>query len=443
MSDLQKIDYTGPVNNALKGDAEAYELLFNESIGKCRAICMKYFDPATAAGRRKADEAVREIYVNLYDRLKSLYDPADFLILLCAVSREVCVRLAIDGTVQLSSEAYIGTASAGEEKILLPTAEDARAGVRPHAQLSTESIGVLTLSILHALTPEERLAVLRWHEGDPEVMKRPDTLRGAFRRAERALRKLEPAVKIQTTDFASTPLSFLNWLLDLYDRRYEASTKSWYGALEPGYALTLTGDAPPKLRNTVSFRSVWSGVREAFYLANSEAPKETRKRRRCPARTGETTPLGQPARTAEPVRTAGRGLAAEPAQPTMPLSLHSDGGLDPQPSLDGDDAYLDEEPQASPTDANRLGSGRAPSAGTDEQDSFTNPAPKASATKRGFLSTTSGKFLVCFLIAFAILTVVVVTAGQHTSYALVRPAMPPYSDVFAPTDAWLPTRVFL
>lgn len=269
MSEANKIDYTGAVTAARKGDEEAYELLYNQSVRKCRAICMKYFDPATAEGRRKTDEAVREVYVKMYDRVKTLYDPEDFPILGRAVTREVCLKKAKGETVQLHAESYIGVADDREEEVPLVTAEAVRGEVRREAMLSDETIGTLVLSVLHEMSPAERLAIVRWNEDDAGAMKHPDVLREAFICAEKTIMALEPVVKVRARDFAKSRLSFFNWLLDLYNRFYEASTKDWNDALEPAFALTLSGDVPQDLEEAVSFHSIWEEIRGQFYITNT------------------------------------------------------------------------------------------------------------------------------------------------------------------------------
>lgn len=269
MSEANKIDYTGVVTAARKGDEEAYELLYNESVRKCRAICMKYFDPATAEGRQKTDEAVREVYVKMYDRIKTLYDPDDFPILGRSLTREVCLKKAKGETVQLHAESYIGVADEGAEEVPLVTAEEVRSEVRSEAMLSNETIGTLVLSVLHAMNPAQRLAIVRWNEDDAGAMKHPDVLREAFICAEKTIMELEPVAGVRARDFAKSRLAFFNWLLDLYNRFYEASSKDWAEALEPAFALTLSGDVPSILEEPVLFHSIWEEIREQFYITNT------------------------------------------------------------------------------------------------------------------------------------------------------------------------------
>ncbi|MEE1300135.1 MAG: hypothetical protein UHI93_06270, partial [Acutalibacteraceae bacterium] len=219
MSEANKIDYTGAINAARKGDEDAYEFLFNQSIRKCRAICMKYFDPATPEGRRKTDEAVREVYVRMYDRIKTLSDPGDFPVLGRALTREVCLKKRRLESVQLESEAYIGVADAQPaETQPLVTADECREEVFGDVMLDSETIGTLVLAVLHEMTPAQRLAIVRWNENDPEAMRDESVLREAFICAEKTVMDLEPAAGIRAKDYAKSRLAFFNWLLDLYNR---------------------------------------------------------------------------------------------------------------------------------------------------------------------------------------------------------------------------------
>lgn len=269
MSEANKIDYTGIVNAARKGDEEAYELLYNESVRKCRAICMKYFDPATAEGRRKTSEVVREVYVKMYDRVGTLYDPDDFPILGRSVTREICLKKAKGETVQLHAESYIGVSEGLETEVPLVTAETVRGEVRSEAMLSDETIGTLVLSVLHAMNPAQRLAIVRWNEDDAGAMKHPDVLREAFICTEKTIMELEPVCGIRAKDFAKSRLAFFCRLLDLYNRFYEASSRDWNDALEPAYALKLSGDVPAVSEEAVSFHSIWEEIRSQFYITNT------------------------------------------------------------------------------------------------------------------------------------------------------------------------------
>ena len=318
MSEANKIDYTGVVNAARRGDEDAYEFLYNQSVQKCRAICMKYFDPATEAGRQKTDDVVREVYVRMYDRIKTLYDPEDFPILGRALTREVCLKKRKLESVQLETEAYIGVADAGKtEATPLVTAEECRAEVRGDAMLKNETVGTLVLAVLHRMTPAERLAIVNWNEDDPTAMKREDTLREAFICAEKTIMELEPEAGIR-------------------------------------------GDVPVPVETTeqsVSFESIWSEIRQQFYITN-------------------TIQL-----------------------PSVLKAIGEDGEED----LAGDrfDGYLDEE-----------------DAENSETPSDGEPAVRP-APKKGFLGTWWGRLIVVLILIVLVLAAVVVTAGQHTSHALV------------------------
>ena len=355
MSEANKIDYTGAINAARKGDEDAYEFLFNQSIRKCRAICMKYFDPATPEGRRKTDEAVREVYVRMYDRIKTLSDPGDFPVLGRALTREVCLKKRKLESVQLESEAYIGVAAAQPAAAQpLVTADECREEVFGDVMLDSETIGTLVLSVLHEMTPAQRLAIVRWNENDPEAMRDESVLREAFICAEKTVMELESSAGVRAKDYAKSRLAFFNWLLDLYNRFYEASTTDWNGAAEPAYSLAGPGDVPAEAEDTVSFGSIWSEIRQQFYITNTiQLPKGV-------------TALG-------------------------------DGG---EESLPGDvlRGYLEEE--------------------AEDSEAVPETPVKKPAAKRGFLSTWWGRLLVGLLLIVLVLGAVIVTAGQHTSHAM-------------------------
>ncbi|MBQ8083557.1 MAG: hypothetical protein IJ241_05190 [Clostridia bacterium] len=366
MSEANKIDYTGVISAARKGDEDAYEFLYNDSVQKCRAICMKYFDPATAEGRQKTDEAVREVYVRMYDRLKTLYDPADFPILGRSLTREVCLKKRKLESVQLESEAYIGVADAPQEDApALVTAEECRNEVRSDAVPENETIGTLVLAVLHRMTPAQRLAIVNWNENDDRALKQEDVLREAFICAEKTVMELEPEVGIRARDYAKSRLAFFNRLLDLYNRFYEASTKDWNGAAEPAYSVAFSGDVPEETEQTVSFRSIWSEIRQQFYITNTiQLPK---------------------------------GMKA--------LTEEDDDELD----AEGLSGYLEEE---------------GPENGEAASDERTVKKP---APKKGFLGTWWGRLLVGLLIIILVLAAVIATAGQHTSHALT-PAFMQFAD---------------
>ena len=355
MSEANKIDYTGAINAARKGDEDAYEFLFNQSIRKCRAICMKYFDPATPEGRRKTDEAVREVYVRMYDRIKTLSDPGDFPVLGRALTREVCLKKRKLESVQLETEASIGVADARPAAAQpLVTADECREEVFGDVMLDCETIGTLVLSVLHEMTPAQRLAIVRWNENDPEAMRDESVLREAFICAEKTVMELESSAGVRAKDYAKSRLAFFNWLLDLYNRFYEASTTDWNGAAEPAYSLAGPGDVPAEAEDTVSFGSIWSEIRQQFYITNTiQLPKGV-------------TALG-------------------------------DGG---EESLPGDvlRGYLEEE--------------------AEDSEAVPETPVKKPAAKRGFLSTWWGRLLVGLLLIVLVLGAVIVTAGQHTSHAM-------------------------
>ena len=355
MSEANKIDYTGAINAARKGDEDAYEFLFNQSIRKCRAICMKYFDPATPEGRRKTDEAVREVYVRMYDRIKTLSDPGDFPVLGRALTREVCLKKRKLESVQLETEAYIGVADARPAAAQpLVTADECREEVFGDVMLDSETIGTLVLAVLHEMTPAQRLAIVRWNENDPEAMRDESVLREAFICAEKTVMELESSAGVRAKDYAKSRLAFFNWLLDLYNRFYEASTTDWNGAAEPAYSLEGPGDVPAEAEDTVSFGSIWSEIRQQFYITNTiQLPKGV-------------TALG-------------------------------DGG---EESLPGDvlRGYLEEE--------------------AEDSEAVPETPVKKPAAKRGFLSTWWGRLLVGLLLIVLVLGAVIVTAGQHTSHAM-------------------------
>lgn len=355
MSEVNKIDYTGAINAARKGDEDAYEFLFNQSIRKCRAICMKYFDPATPEGRRKTDEVVREVYVRMYDRIKTLSDPGDFPILGRALTRDVCLKKRRLESVQLESEAYIGVADAQPAAAQpLVTADECREEVFGDAMLDSETIGRLVLSVLHEMTPAQRLAIVRWNENDPEALKHEDVLREAFICAEKTVMELESAEGVRAKDYAKSRLAFFNWLLDLYNRFYEASTKDWNGAAEPAYSPEGPGDVPAA-EDTASFRSIWSEIRQQFYITNTIQ---------------------------------------------LPQGVTALGG-DREEDLDGDvlRGYLEEE------DA-------------EDSDAVPERPVKKPAAKKGFLGTWWGRLLVGLLLIVLVLGAIIVTDGQHTSHAV-------------------------
>lgn len=277
MSEDNKINFTDSVVAARKGDEDAYEFLYNQSVQKARALAMKYFDPATKAGRQKTDDVVREVFLRGYDRIKTLSDPEDYPLLGRSISREVCLQKAKDDTVQLQAESYIGTGAAPAEELPdLVTAKECRAEVRGENMMSTETIGTLVLGVLHRLTASQRLALVRWNENDKAAMKKPDVLRDAFIAVEKAVMDLEEAYDIRAKDFAKSRLAFFNWLLDLYNKHYEASTKDWNGALEPAYALSLSEGEPEESgeeETSPTFDTIWEEIRAQFYLRNtSELP---------------------------------------------------------------------------------------------------------------------------------------------------------------------------
>ncbi|MBQ8063328.1 MAG: hypothetical protein IJ720_01055 [Clostridia bacterium] len=275
MDNANKINFTDAVLAARKGDEDAYEFLYNQSVQKVRALSMKYFDPSTKAGRRKTDDVVREVFLRGYDRIKTLSDPEDYPLLGKSITRDVCLQKAKNETVQLETESYIGTGAEPTEESVEPplvSAKECREEVRGENMMSSETIGTLVLAVLHRLTPSQRLALVRWNENDAAAMKLPEVLRGAFIAVEKAVMDLEGEYDIRARDFAKSRLAFFNWLLDLYNRHYEASTKDWNGALEPGYARQLSGSVPEEEEEepaAPTFGTVWEEIRAQFYLQNT------------------------------------------------------------------------------------------------------------------------------------------------------------------------------
>lgn len=360
MSDENRIDYTDILTAVRKGDEEAYEFLYNDTVRTCRARCMKYFDAATEEGRRKTDLAVRDIYIRLHDEVHRLSDPEDFLLLARRQTREVCERMLEEETVLLAAEEYIdvaGADSAPSDEPELVTADACRAEVKETAVMSEESITALVLAVLHRLTAAQRRSLILWNGNDDRAFRDPGTLREAFIRVEQSVMELEQRHDLRAKDFAQSRLAFFNWLLDLYDRFCQASTKDWNGAEEPALALALDPDAEltevVSLDAETSFRDIWDNIRSAFYIRNTmELP-------------GGLQEL----------------LAAEESAKTE----------------DDFTVYLDGEDR--------------------EEGSFrreeTPPAPK-----RGPLSKWWVRLLVGLLIILLVLAAVIATAGQHTSHAL-------------------------
>lgn len=276
------IDFTSVIEDARKGDEDAFEFIYNHSVRTCRAYCMLYFDPAEETGRRKTDAAVKEVFVRLYDGLQTLQAPEDYPELSRGIAKDVCLEKAAGETVQLEAESYIGVGETPEDigDVELVTADDCRREVRGETMLSDETIGTMTLAILHLMTGAERLALLRWNAGDPAAMKAPDVLRSAFIKAEKAVMDFEQKTTIRALDFADSRIAFFNRLLDLYIRSYEATSKHWVEAKECAWALDLAGDLPPDTNTLAAeagplhFTEVWTAVRERFYLQNTmELPK--------------------------------------------------------------------------------------------------------------------------------------------------------------------------
>jgi hypothetical protein len=185
-------------------------------------------------------------------------------------------------------------------------------------------------------------------------MRDESVLREAFICAEKTVMELESSAGVRAKDYAKSRLAFFNWLLDLYNRFYEASTTDWNGAAEPAYSLEGPGDVPVATEETVSFRSIWSEIRQQFYITNTiQLPKGV-------------TALG-------------------------------DGG---EESLPGDvlRGYLEEE--------------------AEDSEAVPETPVKKPAAKRGFLSTWWGRLLVGLLLIVLVLGAVIVTAWQHTSHAM-------------------------
>lgn len=364
MSEENRINYTDVLTAVRKGDEEAYEFLYNDSVRICRARCMKYFDAATEEGRRKTDLAVRDIYVRLYDGVQRLSDPEDFPLLARRETRMVCERMLEEDTVGLSAEEYIdvaGVSDALSDEPELVTAEACRAEVKEKSMMSEESIMALVQAVLHRLTPAQRLSLIRWNGNDERAFRDPAALREAFIKVEQSIMELEQLHDLRARDFAESRLAFFNWLLDLYDRFCQSSTRDWNGAAEPALALALDPDAKQSeaaasLDAEASFRDIWDDIRSAFYIRNTmELP-------------GGLKDL----------------LTAEEEAKTD----------------DDFTVYLDREDREE----------RAPQR---EQE-----APKA---KRGALSKWWVRCLLGLLIILLVLAAVIATAGQHTSHAMALP----------------------
>ena len=266
MKEESKIRYTDAVNGARNGDEDSFEFLYNESVKHCRALCMKYYDPATEAGRQKVDSAVGEIYVRLYDRIKRLSDPEDFPILLHSLTRDICQKgKGRRSTLGLSAEPYLSVGAEGGEPAALVTAEACRKEVHTETTPENETLGELVLSTLHGMTADERLAILRWNDNDGGVMAEPLLLREAFIKAEKAVMALEEKRGFRARDFAKSRLAFFNLMLDLYDRYYQASSLDWAEAAEPAAATLLDDAAPEAVRKTkgaspASFPIIWNAI---------------------------------------------------------------------------------------------------------------------------------------------------------------------------------------
>ncbi len=269
MIEGNEIDYTGALTAAKNGDEEAYEMLYNATVKQSRAFCMKLFDPATSAGRRKTDGVVLDTYLRVHERLSNLSDPADFPILCRSVAKECCIKKVLNENVQLETERYIHLAGGMAEEHNLVTADEIRDKVRGKAMPHAETVGPIVFATLHGMTPMERLAIVAWNEGDSNVMNYPETLRSAFAHVENSIIALEPVVGVRYSDFTNSPLAFFNRVLDLYNRFYEASSKGWERAKEPAYALALTGGDPGAMYDSVSFHAIWEELRGQFYLSNT------------------------------------------------------------------------------------------------------------------------------------------------------------------------------
>ena len=360
MTKPETIRYTDVINGARKGDEDAFELLYNDSVRRCRALCMRPFDPATAAGRQSIDEAVGEIFVRLYDRIRRLADPEDYPILEKAVVREVCQKRLPKKTLKLASEPYLSVGTEGDAPVAdipLVSAEECRTEVFNETSPEPETLGKVVLSTLHTMEPAERYVLLRWNANDETALEEGAALRSAFVKAEKAVMELEKLLSFRARDFAKSRLSFFNWMLDLYNRFYETETVGWDGAPEPGYAVLLDGeDAVPEGRLTTgaspaSFPIIWNAIRQNFYLQNTmELP-------------GGMEALAKAARAEA-----------------------------------GDDytVYLD---------------------GEGEEETDDEPPVNAPRPKKPFFRTMAGRVLLGLLLIGLVLAAVVATAGQHTSFA--------------------------
>lgn len=360
MTNPDKISYTDAINGARKGDEDSFEFLYNDSIRRIRARCMRPFDPATAAGRQSIDEAVGEIFVRLYDRIRKLADPEDYPILENAVVREVCKKRLPKKTLKLASEPYLSVGTEGDapvRDIPLVSAEECRAEVFTETSPEPETLGKVVLSTLHTMEPAERYVLLRWNANDETAMEEGDALRRAFVKAEKAVMEHEELLSFRARDFAKSRLAFFNWMLDLYNRYYETETAGWDGAPEPGYAVLLDGEgAAPSGRMTTgaspaSFPIIWNAIRQNFYLQNTmELP-------------GGMEALAKAAR----------------AETGDDYTVYLDG--------DGEEGPDDELPVNEPR------------------------------TKKPFFRTMAGRIVLGLILIALVLAGVIATAGQHTSFA--------------------------
>ncbi len=362
MRNDEKIRYTDAIRGAVKGDEDSFEFLYNESVLRVRARCMKYFDPASPAGRQTVDEAVGEVFVRLYDRIRKLADPEDYPILENAVTRDAIQKRLPKSVLKLASEPYLAVGTEGDAPtadVRLMTAEECRAELFTETTPEQETLGKIVLAALHTMTAAERAVLLRWNENDPTAMEEGAVLRQAFVKAEKAVMELEELLEFRARDFAKSRISFFNEMLDLYQRYYEAATADWADAPEPGYAVLLDGEgAAPAGRlaaggaSPASFPIIWNAIRQNFYLTNTmELP-------------GGMEALAKAAR--------------EEA---------------------GDDytVYLDGEGEEA-----------------SERDALPVNAPRP---KKPFLQTMTGRVVLGLIIAALVLAAVVATAGQHTSFA--------------------------
>ena len=436
MTDENKLDYSGTIAAARKGDENSFEFLYNMTILKYRAICMKYFDPATAEGRDETDAAIQDIYIRLYEGLKTLGDGSDFLAFGASVAERVCRRRAASKlvkeepgarTLQLEDEPYIAVETGRNGKVvaaaasgtMLSTAAECRLEMKADVGFGNEAIGASVLSVLHMLTPAQRLELLLWNADygagaiAREVNRPADVviadLRTTFAAVEKYVMDMEKEQGLDVTKYAKYRLSYFNWLLDRYNRFYEAGSRLWEEAPEVLYALALTpeGSFPktveepePEAGETVAAKDLFGkqsepAFQDALKRALSDDSMLVNPGSKPMAFEGiEPDPKVSPAEFDEVWRAIRKRfyLRNDPVaighREKDPLEDDELAGLS-----DNFHEYLGVE--GADTVEEEPGSGR-----------------------KHFLGTWWGKLLLGILIIVVVLAGVVAVAGQHTSHAL-------------------------